>query len=67
MPFIFQYVVWKLKKKKKALKEYSKKEEVFVHREALFLPSWVVVLSLTSSFPPQKVVKPRETVRNQRL
>lgn len=38
MPFIFQYVVWKLKKKK-TLKEYSKKEEVFVHREALFFPA----------------------------
>lgn len=37
MPVIFQYVVWNFFFK--VLKEYSKKEEVFVHIEDLFFPA----------------------------
>jgi len=43
---MFQYVVRKFSKN--ALKEHSKKEEVFVLKEYSLLPRWVVVLPFTS-------------------
>ena len=66
MSFIFQYVVWKVSKN--ALKEYSKKEEVFVLGATLFFPTGLLFCpSPLLSLPPKKAVKQRETVRNQRL
>lgn len=64
--FFSQYVVWKVSKN--ALKEHSKKEEVFVLNDILFfLTGWLFCPSLLPPLPPQKAVKQRETVRNQRL